>query len=408
MTNADAHVPDPAASRRPMLAVLAGAGFIAASAPMVRLADTTAGMAAFFRCALAVPVLWALMVADRKRAGRMPLPRRARWLARLAGLALAGDLMLWSHTIDAVGAGLATVLGNLQVLFVALIAWTVLGERPARSLMIALPPMLVGVALIAGVFGSDTYGASPALGVLFGTGTSLFYAGYILILRAAGKTTGRSADVGIIAPLYEATLGAAVGAGVVSVIIGDARIDSPWPTLGWLLLLALSSQVVGWLLISRSLSALPAALTSTLLLVQPVGAVALGALVFGEDPSGEQLVGVAILLAGVLLATRGSAGPPDRGTRRTGRRTGPAGATEPPAVATAAPAGAAGPEPVPAAAPVLAGTAAPVLAGATAPVLAGEPAAPSAPPPSRPSVQRERPPLPDDAAAQPRGVASTA
>ncbi|MET9604793.1 DMT family transporter [Streptomyces sp. NPDC006512] len=382
MTNADAHVPASAASRRPMLAVLAGAGFIAASAPMVRLADTTAGMAAFFRCALAVPVLWALMVADRKRAGRRPLPRKARWLARLAGLALAGDLMMWSHTINAVGAGLATVLGNLQVLFVALIAWAVLGERPARSLMIALPPMLVGVALIAGVFGSDTYGASPALGVLLGTGTSLFYAGYILILRAAGKTTAKSGDVGIIAPLYEATLGAAVGAGVVSLLIGDAHIESPWPSLGWLLLLALSSQVVGWLLISRSLSALPAALTSTLLLVQPVGAVALGAAVFGEDPSAEQLVGVAILLAGVLMATRGSGGPSARGarTRRARRGAGAARTTAPAAAPDAPPA----PEPAP------------------------EPAPAAAAPPAGLPVQRERPQLPDDAAAQPSGVASTA
>ncbi|MFI9061957.1 DMT family transporter [Streptomyces sp. NPDC053429] len=321
MTSGGPPIGAPSPSGRPVLAVLAGAAFIAASAPMVRLADTTAGMAAFFRCAVAVPVLWALMVADRRRAHRSPLTRRARWLARLAGVALACDLVLWSHTIDAVGAGLATVLGNVQVLFVALFAWTVLGERPARSLLAALPLMLAGVVLIAGVFGSRTYGSSPALGVLFGIGTSVFYAGYILILRAAGRNTAPGADVGVIAPLYEATLGAAVGAGVLSAVVGDVRLPSPWPTLGWLVLLALSSQVVGWLLISRSLSALPAALTSTLLLVQPVGAVVLGAVVFAEDPSVEQLCGVGVLLAGVLVATAGRGGSGRRArTRRATRR----------------------------------------------------------------------------------------
>ncbi|HEY3610300.1 MAG TPA: DMT family transporter [Pseudonocardiaceae bacterium] len=311
--NSEPHVAASPRAGHPVLAVLAGASCIAASATLIRLADTTAGMAALFRCAFAVPVLWGLMRFDRKRAGRRPLPRRARWLARLAGGAFAIDLVLWSHAINAVGAGLATVLGNLQVLFVALIAWTVLGERPTRRLFVALPVMLVGVVLIGGVFGSGAYGSSPGLGVIFGTGTSICYAGFILLLRAAGLTTGDSADVGTIAPLYEATLGATVGAAVLAVILGDARLDSPWPTLGWLALLAVSSQVVGWLLISRSLPVLPATLTSTLLLVQPVGAVILGAIVFGEDPSGDQLFGVAILLTGVLVATAGRGRDATRG-----------------------------------------------------------------------------------------------
>jgi drug/metabolite transporter (DMT)-like permease len=130
-------------------------------------------------------------------------------------------------------------------------------------------------------------------------------------LRAAGLTTSS----GTIAPLYEATLGATAGAGALAVLLGDVRFESPWPALGWLLVLAVSSQVVGWLLIARSLPVLPATLTSSLLLVQPAGAVALGAVVFGENPSGEQLFGVAILLTGVLVATagrdRGRIGPAD-------------------------------------------------------------------------------------------------
>jgi drug/metabolite transporter (DMT)-like permease len=314
--NAEPRVAAPPASRRPALAVVAGAGCIAASATFVRLAGTTAGMAAFFRCAFAVPVLWGLVLIDRKRARRRPLPGPARWLARIAGVSLAIDLVLWSHAINAVGAGLATALGNLQVLFVALIAWTALGERPAAPLFVALPVMLLGVVLIGGLLGSGSYGSSPGLGVIFGIGTSICYAVFILVLRAAGLRTGSSAEVGAIAPLYEATLGAAAGAAALAVILGDVQLTPPWPALGWLALLAVSSQVVGWLLISRSLPALPATLTSTLLLIQPAGAVALGAIVFGEDPSGEQLIGVALLLTGVLVATAGRAGAAARGPHR--------------------------------------------------------------------------------------------
>ena len=45
----------------------------------------------------------------------------------------AADLTFWHYSIEAVGAGLATVLGNIQVVLVALLAWAVLGERPAAA-----------------------------------------------------------------------------------------------------------------------------------------------------------------------------------------------------------------------------------------------------------------------------------
>ena len=66
--------------------------------------------------------------------------------------------------------------------------------------------------------------------------------------------------------------------------------------------LALTSQVLGWLLITASLPRLPAALTSLLLTVQPIGSVALGALIFGESPTGLQLAGVACWSCSAALA----------------------------------------------------------------------------------------------------------
>src|SRR5919201_509576 len=84
--------------------------------------------------------------------------------------------------------------------------------------------------------------------------------------------------------------------------IGDASFAPTWPGHGWLALLAISSQVMGWLLISISLPRLPAALTSVLLTIQPVGSVLLGVAIFSESPSGPQLAGVVVVLTGVLVA----------------------------------------------------------------------------------------------------------
>jgi drug/metabolite transporter (DMT)-like permease len=120
----------------------------------------------------------------------------------------------------------------------------------------------------------------------------------------------RPARAAVVQPLYQATVGAAATSGVLALALPGFRIGPLWPALGWLAVLALTSQVVGWLLISASLSRLPAGLLGALLLVQPVGAVALGALVLGQYPSLSQLSGVLIVVAGVVVALSGQRGLP--------------------------------------------------------------------------------------------------
>jgi drug/metabolite transporter (DMT)-like permease len=91
----------------------------------------------------------------------------------------------------------------------------------------------------------------------------------------------------------------------VAVLLGLAGRDFvsvTWAAVGWLALLALTSQVIGWLLITVSMPRLPAAMIGALLLVQPAGSVALSYVILGERPSGSQLLGVALVLAGVLVA----------------------------------------------------------------------------------------------------------
>src|SRR5688500_10093470 len=110
----------------PLATAAAGAIFIATSGVLVRLADTTSVTVAFYRCLYALPLLALITLSEKRRFG--PLPARTRGLAWLAGVFFAIDLVLWHHAIDAVGAGLATVLGNLQVVLVGFAAWAWLKE----------------------------------------------------------------------------------------------------------------------------------------------------------------------------------------------------------------------------------------------------------------------------------------
>jgi drug/metabolite transporter (DMT)-like permease len=245
--------------------------------------------------AWAVPVLVVLAWLERRRLG--PRERRSR-LTYLAGVIFAANILLYHVTIDLVGAGLATVLGNLQVIVVAYVAWAVLSERPERRVLVAVPIVLLGVVFISGVLEDGAYGDDPGRGVVFGVLTSLAYAAFILLMRQANVGPRRPA-----LPLLEATAVAALCLLAYGLVSGELDLTPGWEATGWLVLLALSAQVVGWLLISVSLPALPAALGSVLLLVQPVGAVILGVIILSEEPSPVQIGGVVVVLAGVLVAT---------------------------------------------------------------------------------------------------------
>lgn len=273
----------------------------------MRLAGSSPSVTALGRAGFALPVLGLLTWLERRH-GAAAMTARSRWLARLAGVFLAADLILWSHSIIDIGAGLSTVVDNFQVVLVPLAAWAVLGERPHRRLLIALPVMVAGLVLVGGLAGADAYGAHPAMGVAFGIGVAILYAVYILMLRQATRPGTLSAPAGrppVAAPLFEATVGTAAGSVVLGLSLHDFRLGPAWPALGWLVLLALTSQVIGWLLITMSMPKLPAWLLSVLLLIQPVGSLILGAVFLSERPSPLQLAGVVVMLSGVLIAASG-------------------------------------------------------------------------------------------------------
>jgi drug/metabolite transporter (DMT)-like permease len=283
--------------RRPALVALAGALCIAFSSILVRLANVEPSTAAFFRCAYAVPFLGALAWLEHRR---VPRTARERALAVLAGAFFAADLILWHHAIAAVGAGLATVLANVQVVLVPVAAWAVLAERPSARLVAAVPVVLAGVVLISGAVGAGAYGSDPALGVLFGLLTGVAYAAFLLTLRAGTRGPREAAG-----PLFEATAAAALGCLVAGALLGELQVRVGWEAHAWLVTLALTSQVLGWLLITASMPRLPAALVAVLLTIQPATSVLLAMALLDERPSPAQLAGVGVVIGGVVVATQG-------------------------------------------------------------------------------------------------------
>jgi len=270
---------------------LAGALAISFSAILFGLSGVDPITGAFFRVAYALPVLIVIWLTVRHRDRRS---RKMRLLALASGILLGVDMVVWHTSIGHIGAGLATLIANSQVVFVAVGAWLILGERPSRRIIIAIPVVLIGVAMVSGLGRSDAYGSNPLLGTLLALVAAMFYASFILVFRASNKIQAPPAG-----PLMEATAGGVVMVLILSTVTGGIEFAPTWPAHGWLIALALGAQVVGWLAIGYALPRLPAVETATIILVQPVLTMIWASLVFDERPSTVQLVGAALVLAGV-------------------------------------------------------------------------------------------------------------
>lgn len=272
-------------ARRTAIA-LAGVLIISFSAIIVRASHVDPGTAATLRCAYALPVLLPLALLA-------PRPPRAALVAAFGGGLLLGvNLVFWHHSIDRIGAGFATVLANTHVLFV-LAGVLLAGGAVARRSLAVMPVPLIGVALIGGL-GSDV--RLDGLGLALGLCAGASYGAFQLLFDRAIRITRGGAW-----PLCAATAGAALSALAATLLSGEDLVPSP-SGQAWMLLLALGPQTAGWLLIGHGVERLRAFAVSLLLTVQPVLTAIWGALLFGEDMSPLQVVGVALVLGGVLLA----------------------------------------------------------------------------------------------------------
>ena len=285
-----------ALGRRPEATVFVGALALAFSGILFRLSHTSPETGAFFRCLFALPPLYLLMRWEERRWGRRTL--RERGYAWVAGVFFAADLLFWHHAIEFVGAGLATVLSNTQVVFIGVLSWLFAAERPHRLVLASIPVVSVGVVLVSGLLEKGAYGANPARGTVYGLLTGVSYTVFLLVLRR-----GQRGVVGPGGPLFDSTLSCTVVCLVTGLVIGDLDWTPSAAALGWLILLALLTQFLAWILVAISLPRLPAVVTSVSLTFQPVCTVLFAAAILGESPSALQLVGAGTIVSGLVVAS---------------------------------------------------------------------------------------------------------
>lgn len=278
-------------------AVLAGALCLSISAILVKLAGVDAATTAVLRCAIAVIALVPLALLERSRHGGLS-GSGILW-AIAAGVALGIDYIAWTASIYLVGAGVATVLVNVQVIVLPLLALVIDRERVSARFLISLPLMLIGVGLVGGIVSLAEVGDRAVLGTVLGLIAGTGYGVYMFLTR---RGTRRKAE-GTIQPLAWATASAAVTAAIIAQFTGGIGFTGIGPS-SWMYLIALAllGQVVAWLLINRGSVRLVPSMTASLLLIQPVLALVLAALILGETLTVGQALGAGLVVVAVAVA----------------------------------------------------------------------------------------------------------
>lgn len=274
--------------------LLLGAALISFAGVFVKLVETGPTATAFYRMLFGGLVLLAIVVlrGERLRPSGRPLA-----FMLLAGTCFALDLFFFHRSIHYVGPGLATLIANLQVFILALVGVVAFDERLRWQTAVAIPLAVAGLATIVGF---DWLSLEPRYrtGITYGIVTAFFYAAYILSVRGSRGPGTRASLVGnmaIISLSCAALLALAVAVEGATFAVPSAR--------DWLLLAGygVACQALAWVLISRSITSVPASMVGLVLLLQPALAFLWDVLFFARAFSIGEVAGALLVLVAIYL-----------------------------------------------------------------------------------------------------------
>lgn len=276
--------------------LLFGAVVISFSAVFVKLAGVPPAVSAFYRMFFGGLTLLAMLAVT----GNLSAVRRGlAWPALACTFFFSADLLCWHASINYIGPGLATLVGNFQVFLITIVAAVQARRLPRIGFLAAMGLAVAGLYLVVG---RGFAGQTPEfrLGVGYGLATAVFYGLFILTLKTAVTDRGRAGPMAAMAVL---SLAGAVLLAPVALLGGDSLALPTTTSLLSLLGLGVIGQGIGWLAISTGLAGVRPALAGLILLLQPTLSYVWDVLLFGKATGPVELAGVALALAGIYLGS---------------------------------------------------------------------------------------------------------
>ena len=279
---------DRATRRRVVLVLLAAVLGVGSSAVLVRAMVAPALAIAAWRTLGSAALLSPALPAARSTVGRRDLASIA-----VAGAALGLHFWAWFASLEQTTVLRSTVLVCLVPAWTAALEWALWGVRPRASHWLGLAVALPGFALLAG-----TGGEASASGDLLAVLAGILWSVYLLIGRQVRQRVQIAAYMGLVC-LAAAALLFPLALWTHTPLLG-------WPAATWALIAAaiLGPQLVGHQGFNYAVRYLPATTISSIMLLEPVGATLLAAIVLREVPHPAAAVGALLVLVGITVATR--------------------------------------------------------------------------------------------------------
>jgi len=296
----------------PMVVLLIGILAVSTASIFIRFAQKEASslVIAAYRMTLAGLILAPVALPGAMRSLQALRPGQ-RWLILLSGLFLAFHFGAWITSLEYTSVASSVVLVTTTPLWVALLSPLVLKERIRRETWFGLLIAMAGGVLVgfqescsleAGklicLSPQDFLGGRAMLGNALALFGAFMAAGYMVVGR----------QVRPVLSLFSYTFWvysiSAVYLLLFVALSGEKLTGFSGMTYLWFTLLAVFPQVIGHSSFNWALKYLPAAFVSLALLGEPVGTTILAVIFLKEAPGTAELVGGALILAGIFLASR--------------------------------------------------------------------------------------------------------
>ncbi len=288
-------VPRPRIDALGATALMIGATGIGLAPILVRLSEVGPVATAFYRLALAQPIIWLLLKREQTNDTNEHIERRDFWCAGLAGLFFTADLSIWHWSLRLTTVANSTFVTNLTPFFVTIAAWLLFRERVSRRLLTGMLIAFCGGFLMVG----ESLHMEPRflIGDLLALLAAVFYSGYLLVVKRLRR--GRST--------WYVMAWTGIFAAPTMFLVSAATHETllPQTLFGWgiVLALALVSQLGGQGMIAYGLAHLSASVSAVMLMWQPVVAALLAWWILHEALTPLRAIGGLVIIIGILAAT---------------------------------------------------------------------------------------------------------
>ena len=279
----------------PLVKLLLGSVCISFSPIFIKLAAIPPDSAGFYRMFFAAISLSVLMILRKKN---LKMAIRPRFLLCLCGMILAIDFMCWHRSIELIGPGLSTLLGNFQVFFTALFSWLFLKQKISKMFILAVVMALCGLLFITGIDWKSLEDGYK-LGIFLGLLTAVFYSGYIMLIKTSMDDNTVSSVPAMLMVAIPSTLLLAATTSLNGASFAIPNSNSLFALIG----VGVISTTIGWTLISSAIQHIQATVAGLILLLQPTLALIWDTVFFGRPTGGTEIFGILLILSAIYIGS---------------------------------------------------------------------------------------------------------